>query len=149
MELQLLRYPKIANRNGPKFNYWHRRGKLSAGVPVKSSASTGNSVSPLIVTCDSVSEAETAVVVEKPPTKRRRFEVLVGNPAPFGATVRDGGVNFAVFSSNATAASLCLIALSDLDEVVYCSNCFYSVYIATVSKFVCCVNVNVVEMVRG
>lgn len=61
--------------------------------------------------------AATAVVVEKPTTERCRFEVLAGKPLPFGATGRDGGVNFAIFSSNSTAATLCLITLSDLPEV--------------------------------
>ncbi|XP_075092884.1 isoamylase 1, chloroplastic-like isoform X2 [Nicotiana tabacum] len=58
----------------------------------------------------------TAVVVEKPTMERRRFEVLPGKPLPFGATATDGGVNFAVFSSNATSATLCLITLSDLPQ---------------------------------
>ena len=40
-----------------------------------------------------------------------------GSPEPLGATVRDGGVNFAVFSSGATSASLCLFSLADLKEV--------------------------------
>ncbi|KAH0656998.1 hypothetical protein KY290_032995 [Solanum tuberosum] len=63
-----------------------------------------------------VKTAATAVVVEKPTTERCRFEVLSGKPLPFGATATDGGVNFAVFSRNATAATLCLITLSDLPE---------------------------------
>lgn len=59
-------------------------------------------------------QAETAVV-DKP--KLRRFEVSPGLPAPFGATLVDGGVNFAVFSSSAVSATLCLLSLSDLHEV--------------------------------
>lgn len=62
--------------------------------------------------------AASAVVVEKSTTERCRFEVLSGKPLPFGATATDGGVNFAVFSRNATAATLCLITLSDLPEVI-------------------------------
>ncbi|KAK6139714.1 hypothetical protein DH2020_026545 [Rehmannia glutinosa] len=46
----------------------------------------------------------------------RRFEVFSGHPTPFGATPRDGGVNFSIFSSNASSATLCLISLSDLRE---------------------------------
>lgn len=37
-----------------------------------------------------------------------------GTPAPFGAVVRPGGVNFAVQSSAATALSLCLFTPEDL-----------------------------------
>ncbi|RAL53718.1 hypothetical protein DM860_015446 [Cuscuta australis] len=63
-------------------------------------------------------ESETAVVVEKPlPYEfRRPYELLAGHPTPFGATTRDGGINFAIFSSNATSASLCLISLADLPQ---------------------------------
>ncbi|PON41132.1 Glycoside hydrolase [Parasponia andersonii] len=57
-------------------------------------------------------DAETAI--EGP--KFGRFQVSQGYPAPLGATPRDGGVNFAVYSANAISATLCLITLSDLDE---------------------------------
>ena len=50
--------------------------------------------------------------------KLGRFEVSQGCPAPLGATLRDGGVNFAVYSGNAVSATLCLISLSDLEEVM-------------------------------
>uniref|UniRef100_A0A0E0LWZ8 Glycosyl hydrolase family 13 catalytic domain-containing protein n=1 Tax=Oryza punctata TaxID=4537 RepID=A0A0E0LWZ8_ORYPU len=45
--------------------------------------------------------------------------VLAGMPAPLGATALDGGVNFAVYSAGASAASLCLFTHDDLeaDEV--------------------------------
>lgn len=59
--------------------------------------------------------SETAVVVDRP--KLHRFQVSDGYPSPFGATARDGGVNFAVYSGNAVSVTLCLIALSDLEEV--------------------------------
>ncbi|KAI7987219.1 hypothetical protein LOK49_LG13G00117 [Camellia lanceoleosa] len=55
------------------------------------------------------------VVVEKPP-KLQRFQVFDGSPTPFGATARDGGVNFAVYSSNALSATLCFMTLSDLHQ---------------------------------
>ena len=58
--------------------------------------------------------AET-VVVKKP--KLRRFQVFEGCPAPLGATARDGGVNFAIYSKNAVSATLCLISASDLEQV--------------------------------
>ncbi|PSS36372.1 Isoamylase like [Actinidia chinensis var. chinensis] len=64
---------------------------------------------------DGGAEAETAaLVVEKP--KSRQFQAFEGFPTPFGATARDGGVNFAVYSSNAVSATLCLLSLSDLHE---------------------------------
>ncbi|TXG61130.1 hypothetical protein EZV62_012493 [Acer yangbiense] len=56
---------------------------------------------------------ETAVV-EKPDS--RRFQVSEGCPTPFGATARDGGVNFSIYSSNAVSATLCLITLADLHQ---------------------------------
>ncbi|XP_042444281.1 isoamylase 1, chloroplastic-like isoform X1 [Zingiber officinale] len=40
--------------------------------------------------------------------------VLAGGPLPLGATACDGGVNFAIYSSCATAAVLCLFTISDL-----------------------------------
>lgn len=64
---------------------------------------------------DGGSELETAVVVDKP--RLGKYQVSEGHPAPFGATVRDGGVNFSVYSANAVSASLCLISLDDLAEV--------------------------------
>ncbi|MBA0819758.1 hypothetical protein Gohar_003763 [Gossypium harknessii] len=59
-------------------------------------------------------EAETALVDK--PKVLKRFQVSEGHPAPFGATIQDGGVNFAIYSANATSATLCLIALSDLQQ---------------------------------
>ncbi|XVF19054.1 hypothetical protein REPUB_Repub11eG0077200 [Reevesia pubescens] len=58
-------------------------------------------------------EPET-LVVEKP--KLKKFQVSEGHPAPFGATLRDNGVNFAIYSANAVSATLCLITLSDLHQ---------------------------------
>ncbi|XP_077216116.1 isoamylase 1 isoform X2 [Tasmannia lanceolata] len=58
-------------------------------------------------------ETET-LVVEKP--RLREYEVFAGSPMPFGATAQESGVNFAVYSSNASSATLCLISLSDLQE---------------------------------
>ncbi|KAK6941228.1 Glycoside hydrolase, family 13, N-terminal [Dillenia turbinata] len=56
------------------------------------------------------------VEVDKEKPKRRRFQVFQGYPTPSGATARDGGINFAIFSSNAISATLCLITLSDLEK---------------------------------
>ncbi|KAG5566757.1 hypothetical protein RHGRI_002333 [Rhododendron griersonianum] len=61
-------------------------------------------------------EVDTAVVLDKPTLRPPRFQVFDGSPAPFGATARDGGVNFAIFSMNAVSATLCLTTLSDLQD---------------------------------
>lgn len=82
-------------------------GTCSAGVVVNARSGDGGG---------SEIGADTAVVVERPPAKPSRFEVFDGYPLPFGATARDGGVNFAIASGNATSATLCLIRLSDLPE---------------------------------
>jgi hypothetical protein len=74
------------------------------------------------------SDTSTAVVTGKP--ESGRFQVSQGYPMPFGATARDGGVNFAIYSANAVSAVLCLISLSDLQDVSFirflrlcCSSC--------------------------
>lgn len=66
---------------------------------------------------DAAGDTQTAVVVDKPPSPSTRFQVSRGYPTPFGATLRDAGVNFAIYSANATSATLCLIAFSDLHDV--------------------------------
>ncbi|KAI3437262.1 Aamy domain-containing protein [Psidium guajava] len=58
-------------------------------------------------------EVETAVVERPRPSS---FQVSRGRPMPLGATARDGGVNFSVYSSNAASATLCLIRLAHLNE---------------------------------
>ncbi|KAF8035178.1 hypothetical protein BT93_C1266 [Corymbia citriodora subsp. variegata] len=63
-------------------------------------------------------EVETAVVERPRPSS---FQVSRGRPMPLGATARDGGVNFSVYSSNAASATLCLISLADLNEVTWVS----------------------------
>jgi isoamylase len=63
-------------------------------------------------------EAETATsVAVKETPQLGRFHVSRGYPTPFGATFRDGGVNFAIYSANAVSTTLCLITLSDLHHV--------------------------------
>ncbi|ESW32223.1 hypothetical protein PHAVU_002G303600 [Phaseolus vulgaris] len=59
-------------------------------------------------------DTETAVV-EKPQLESL-FQVSRGYASPFGATVRDGGVNFAIYSLNAFSATLCLFTLSDFQN---------------------------------
>lgn len=123
MELQLLHFSPIPSYCPPKFTFRKhlrcRRNVLNAGIPNIFFENTRKNANRFVI-LNSASEsgdAETAVVVEKPPTKPRRFEVFPGHPTPFGATVREGGVNFAVYSSNASSATLCLISISDLREV--------------------------------
>lgn len=60
--------------------------------------------------------ADTAVIDK--PSETQRFEISEGYPAPFGATPVDGGVNFAIFSGHSVSATLCLITLSDLQQVL-------------------------------
>ncbi|KAL2342619.1 hypothetical protein Fmac_003904 [Flemingia macrophylla] len=59
-------------------------------------------------------ETDTAVV-EKPQSETL-FQVSRGHASPFGATVRDGGVNFAIYSLNAHSATLCFFTLSDFQN---------------------------------
>lgn len=54
-------------------------------------------------------------MVEKPQLETL-FQVSRGYASPFGATVRDGGVNFAIYSLNALSATLCLFTLSDFQN---------------------------------
>ena len=64
-------------------------------------------------------EVRTSVTVaeEVEISNSNRFEVFEGTPTPFGATARDGGINFAIYSGNAVSATLCLINLFDLQKV--------------------------------
>jgi isoamylase len=45
------------------------------------------------------------------------IKICPGSPAPRGATVDDGGVNFALFSANATRVELCLFDPTGHDEI--------------------------------
>jgi isoamylase len=49
----------------------------------------------------------------------RTYSVQPGHPRPFGAELVEGGVNFAVFSRNATAMTLCLFDGAE-DETAAC-----------------------------
>ncbi|KAL2458455.1 Isoamylase 1 [Forsythia ovata] len=102
----------------PKNSFHIGKHTTNFGVSEKSFAISVKKPNSLLIVNNASDrgEAETAVVVEKPPPKLRRFEVFSGHPTPFGATPRDGGVNFAISSSNATSATICLISLSDLSE---------------------------------
>ncbi|KAL0346867.1 UNVERIFIED_CONTAM: Isoamylase 1, chloroplastic [Sesamum calycinum] len=121
MELQSLQSSLIPNhfsrKSAPKTCLRRRKDKLNVGIPSKSFANTGKREPfGILNNASERVDAETAVVVEKPPARAHRFEVFSGQPTPFGATARDGGVNFAVSSGNASSATLCLINLSYLPE---------------------------------
>ncbi|XP_043712680.1 isoamylase 1, chloroplastic isoform X3 [Telopea speciosissima] len=88
-----------------------RRKDLTVRVIQRGSESSTRSLA--VKASDGGVEVETAVV-EKP--RVRTFEVYRGNPMPFGAIAQDDGVNFAIHSSGAESATLCLISLSDLQE---------------------------------
>ncbi|CAH9070451.1 unnamed protein product [Cuscuta epithymum] len=124
--MELLCSPSIS-ANAPKL---HSRGPSieKIGLTPRSShlyfAGLGRKVKPLLVAVNGVidggGESETAVVVEKPPPYeiRRPYELFAGHPTPYGATARDGGINFAIYSCNATSAALCLISVADLPEKI-------------------------------
>lgn len=91
-----------------------RRNTLKMRVIEKDSENFTRMKSLVVNASDGGAEVEIAVV-EKP--RLRLFQVYAGSPVPFGATAQDGGVNFAVYSSGAVSATICLISLSDLQEV--------------------------------
>lgn len=64
-------------------------------------------------------DGEEEVVVEERYALGGACRVLAGMPSPLGATALHGGVNFAVYSSGASAASLCLFAPDDLKAVSF------------------------------
>lgn len=88
--------------------------KIMRDVSNSKPSAFGNVFTNLVVKARKETDFETAVI-EKP---KQRFKVSQGDPTPYGATFRDGGVNFCIFSSNAVSATLCLITLSDLQEVI-------------------------------
>ena len=51
---------------------------------------------------------DTAVVTPVQPEEVRGFSSVAGSPEPLGPSPTADGVNFALFSANATAVSLCL-----------------------------------------
>ena len=54
------------------------------------------------------------------------FALSAGRAAPLGATVDGDGVNFAVFSDNATAMYLCLFDAETGEELARTDQQFYS-----------------------
>ncbi|ESQ52690.1 hypothetical protein EUTSA_v10016275mg [Eutrema salsugineum] len=95
----------FSNHNFPKIRAPNfKRLSRPAAQPLLLSAKDRRSV-----------EAENVAVAEKPP-KSERFLISDGLPSPFGATVRNDGVNFSVYSANSVSATICLISLSDLRQ---------------------------------
>ncbi|PRQ37040.1 putative isoamylase [Rosa chinensis] len=91
---------RLRSRSPNRLN-WRMLGLRRGGAPSAVKASDGGA-------------AVDTAVAERP--KLRRFQVSEGHPTPFGATLRDGGVNFAVYAGNAVSATLCLITLADLEQ---------------------------------
>ncbi|KAM5553582.1 isoamylase 1, chloroplastic [Rosa sericea] len=92
---------RLRSRSPNRLNWRMMLGFRRGGAPSAVKASDGGA------------KVDTAVA-ERP--KLSRFQVSEGRPTPFGATPRDGGVNFAVYAGNAVSATLCLITLADLEQ---------------------------------
>lgn len=95
---------------------WAGRRKVSyRGIRDSGTATNHSRLDSLVVYVryDGEPDADT-LVVEKP--QLPRFQVFRGYPEPFGATAQDGGVNFSLYSGNASTATLCLINLFDLQQ---------------------------------
>nr|CAB3483492.1 unnamed protein product [Digitaria exilis] len=90
------------------------RGERRGGAGLWAAGATARPVASLAVEPEADEDEEEA----EEEVERYAFggacRVLAGMPAPLGATALDGGVNFAVYSSGATAASLCLFSPDDL-----------------------------------
>ncbi|KAJ6758966.1 ISOAMYLASE 1 CHLOROPLASTIC [Salix koriyanagi] len=99
-------------RSSPKFRHLKRNVTSS----IENSGGNVFSNSTASISIKAARDGVDTAVVEDEGPKLRKFLVFEGHRAPFGATVRDGGVNFAIFSANAVSATLCLISLSDLHE---------------------------------
>ncbi|XP_042056525.1 isoamylase 1, chloroplastic-like [Salvia splendens] len=100
--MELLRSSLIPNYLAPKLTaktyLHHRERELNFGIPNHSfSKNTGATAKRCAIVNSSIErgDADTALVVEKPPPKPRLFKVLPDRPTPFGATLRHGGVNIA------------------------------------------------------
>lgn len=94
-----------------------RSALFSRSVSLKSRVSADSRRIESLVSNASVGGAAEVgtVVIEGP--ELAPSHVLAGSPLPLGATACDGGVNFAIYSSSATAAVLCLFTISDLETV--------------------------------
>lgn len=89
-----------------------RRG---AGVGLRTAAAAR----PVASVAVADEEEEEEAVLEERYALGGACRVLAGMSAPLGATALDGGVNFAVYSAGATAASLCFFTPGDLEAVSF------------------------------
>ncbi|CAN6295960.1 unnamed protein product [Urochloa humidicola] len=83
-------------------------GSAMRGAAVGLRASVGAAAQPVASVAVVDEEEEEDAEVEERYALGNACKVLAGMPAPLGATALDGGVNFAVYSAGASAASLCL-----------------------------------------
>ncbi|XP_048490435.1 isoamylase 1, chloroplastic isoform X2 [Beta vulgaris subsp. vulgaris] len=121
--MELSHYTPFSLSSTPKFYNPHKLRPsnfthISSHLTSISTGSLSNSrTNRLMVTARETStEIDTVVISKSPETSL--LEISEGYPAPFGAIVRDGGVNFAIFSGHSVSATLCLITLSDLQKAV-------------------------------
>ncbi|MFS7935062.1 putative isoamylase [Helianthus anomalus] len=113
----LLRSTSYSLFHTPKLTSTHTFQFTNPNFQINFQTSRRNTNAAVAVNAGDAGELDTAVVEkEKPPPSPRRFQVLRGNPTPFGATVHQDGVNFAIYSHNATSATLCLMTPSDLPQ---------------------------------
>ncbi|CAO2192084.1 unnamed protein product [Urochloa humidicola] len=91
-------------------------GSAMRGAGVGLRAAVGAAATARPVASVAVVDEEEEAEVEERYALGGACKVLAGMPAPLGATTLDGGVNFAVYSAGASAASLCLFTPDDLEE---------------------------------
>lgn len=92
------------------------RDRVGTSVVMMTMSGIRNRRGSFLINASSTGAAEVETAVAERPGLAV-FKVLAGTPAPLGATACNGGVNFALFSGSATAATLCLFTLSDLKAV--------------------------------
>lgn len=91
-----------------------KKNKRPARMPLFGGISSDSvRVEPLIAYAAGGCEVETIVADRK---RFGAYKVLAGMPQPLGATATERGVNFAVYSGDASAATLCIFTLSDLKK---------------------------------
>lgn len=117
-----LSYGRWRSNLGSFHKHWRvdvkrERGRDPVGTPAVMMTKSGNlsRKESLVGNARSTGAVEVETAVAERPGLAV-FKVLAGTPGPLGATASDGGVNFAIYSSSASAATLCLFTLSDLKE---------------------------------
>ncbi|EHA8590070.1 putative isoamylase 1, chloroplastic [Cocos nucifera] len=89
------------------------RDRVGTSVVMMTMSGIRNRKESLVINASSTGAADVETAVAERPGLAV-FKVLAGTAAPLGATACNGGVNFAICSSSASAATLCLFTLSDL-----------------------------------